>query len=105
MIPLVFLLLLPLSFAITFDELLNSYDFSFNAPQVNISPISFSGNDSDNDGTFDQLVLNISAEVEGGNYSITEDLYRNERWVTTITEFENLPHDEEIKEIIRKGVT
>ena len=88
--PLFFLLLLPLTFSITLDDLLNSYDFSFNAPQVNVSEIRVFGNDSDNDGTFDQLVLNISAEVEGGNYSFTGDLYRRGSWITTITEFEKL---------------
>ncbi|MBI2575583.1 hypothetical protein HYV84_00055 [Candidatus Woesearchaeota archaeon] len=89
-VQLFFLLLLPLTFSITLDDLLNSYDFSFNAPQVNVSDIKVFGNDSDNDGTLDQLIINISTEVEGGNYSFTGDLYRQGRWITTITEFEKL---------------
>ncbi|MBW2975416.1 hypothetical protein KY366_06875 [Candidatus Woesearchaeota archaeon] len=78
-----FLLVIPIAYPITLDELISSYDYAYSSPQINVTSIIHYGNDTDGNLLYDFLILNITVNNTEGNYRFIGDLYSEDKLITT----------------------
>ncbi len=90
----IFLLFIPLSYSITLQELINSYDYTYLSNQINITNILHYGNDTNGNSLYDYLIINISTNNSEGNYTFIGDLYKDNNLITTISDTRYLSNGE-----------
>lgn len=77
------LLLIPISYSITLEELLSSYNFSYSDNTVGINSITNYGM-NETGGLFGLLAVNITLGInQSGNYTFTADLFREGDYITS----------------------
>ncbi|MFH1642728.1 MAG: CARDB domain-containing protein [Nanoarchaeota archaeon] len=79
---LLFSILIPISFSISLEDLVASYDDSYNNDIVNITSITHKGLDIDG-GLNDILMVNITMKNTEGYFSIIGDLYKDNIFIQT----------------------
>ena len=67
-------LVIPLVTSITVEQLINSYDFDFNAGIINVTIFNDYMIDSDNNSINDTLLINLTLNVSSGTYYFVSDL-------------------------------
>jgi hypothetical protein len=77
-----FLLVLPICYSITLDELINSYDYSY-ASKVNVTNVSYWGMNEDADSLYESVVFEIWADTQAGTYNFIADLYKEGDFMAT----------------------
>ena len=85
LISLIFLII-PLAYSITLQELIDSYDYSYSEGRINGTNIIHYGNDTNNNGLFDYLIINLTGDTDEGNYTFIGDLYKDNQFITTISD-------------------
>ncbi|MBI2139460.1 hypothetical protein HYU14_00935 [Candidatus Woesearchaeota archaeon] len=78
---------IPSVYSLSLPDLLSSYDFSYTGPEMNITNFTVGANDTEGNASYEQLLIHILTNNQAGNYSFTGDLYKDGRWITTVTEF------------------
>ncbi|MCK4521707.1 MAG: hypothetical protein KAU20_03970 [Nanoarchaeota archaeon] len=81
-----FLLVLPVAYSVTLEELINSYDYDYSSDQINITGFTHYGNDTDGNNLSDYLIINITINNNESNYTFIGDLYRDGALITTISD-------------------
>lgn len=81
-----FLLVVPMVYSITLDELIASYDFTYSSDPMNVTSVAHYGNDTNSNLLYDDLIVNITMGNDEGNYTFIGDLYRNNNLITTISD-------------------
>ncbi|MBW2989409.1 hypothetical protein KY358_03765 [Candidatus Woesearchaeota archaeon] len=69
--------------SITIEELISSYDFTYSSERIDVTSISFYGNDTDHNSLYDLLVINITVDNKDGSYMFTGDLYHGGNMIAT----------------------
>ena len=70
--------------AITLDELLNSYDYTYQGTQATVDNIVHYGQDTNNNSLDDYLVVDVATTINlPGNYSFVGDLMRDGEMITS----------------------
>lgn len=81
------LLIMPISYSITLEELLSSYNFSYSDNTAGINSIINYGINAA-DGLFGLLAVNLTLEInQSGNYAFTADLFREEDYIASDSTF------------------
>src|SRR3989338_3468077 len=80
-----FLLALAASFskAITLEELKSSYDFSYSGAEMNITDVSYFGNDANNNSLYDYLIVNITTISQDGTYAFVGDMHYAGKYIAS----------------------
>ena len=87
-------LLTPMVYGITLDQLVNSYDYSYDSADFELLSITAYGEDVDSNLLYDFLVLNITMDTKFGEHSIIGDLFVND----------TIANSEEIRPTLSEGV-
>jgi len=81
-----FLLVLPIAYSVTLEELIASYgDFDYSSAQMDVTAVVHSGADTGGDALFDELVMDITVDNLAGDYIFIGDLYLDGNLITTIS--------------------
>jgi len=81
-----FLLVLPLSYGLTLDELIASYDYSYSSLEMDVASVAHYGNDTGGSPLYDYMIVNLTVDNLEGNYTFIGDLYRDGGLITTISD-------------------
>jgi len=80
------LIIIPITYSITLQELIDSYDYSYSSDKINLTGITYDHNDTDNNGLYNHLIINITVDNLKGNYTFIGDVYKNNELITTISD-------------------
>jgi len=86
LITVMLLLIIPIVYSITLDELINSYDYDYFHGNIEAVHVGHYGNDTDGNSLYNDLIIYIITENYEGNYTFIGDLYREGRFITTISD-------------------
>ena len=75
------LLVIPLAYGISFDDLYDSYDYSYDGDGVTIN--SFTTYGGGEAPPYDAFAIDINMDLDGGSYSVIGDLFLDGEFITT----------------------
>lgn len=74
---LIFLLLIPVSFAISLQDLINFFNFDFFTSEINVTSYNDMMFDKDSNGANDTLAIELTTDGNAGEYLVSIDLHDN----------------------------